>query len=103
MTETTAPYPADMILGQVPVADITRRARNARPQVTLASVIGALFFAAGWGAYKLLSVAWFCVAWMGIAVASGWQTSAGKRATGPTYDELAQDNLRLRREVERLS
>lgn len=60
------------VLGRVPAARISARARDVHPGRVLAAVIAGLLFGAGWAVCKVLSAAWYAVAWCGVAAAEGW-------------------------------
>lgn len=68
------------VLDQVPVARISDRARTVRFSRVAAAVIGGVFFALGWLAYKPFAVAWYVAVWSAMAVAEGWSSSRAGEA-----------------------
>jgi uncharacterized membrane protein YedE/YeeE len=71
---------AAALLNRVPLDQITREARHARPGRSILAVIAGFLFGLGWLLARTLGLAWFAVAWCGTAVKVGWQEGrAGAR------------------------
>ncbi len=85
--------------GQVPVGEITARARSLHPGKALLTVIGSVLFGAGWGIAKTFGAAWLCIAWTWSATEMGWSDARGK---GPSKSSLIEENEQLRMAVRRL-
>ena len=90
------------LLDRVPVGEIGRRARQARPGRTLAALLLGVLFGAGWIAGKLATVAWYGLAWSGSAVQVGWQSARGTLPAEPDIRDVLAENDRLRRMLARL-
>ena len=95
------------ITDRIPVAEISRQARQVRFGHTIVALITGTLFAAGFLVAKLFTVLWLALAWVATSVRLGWQ-QAQTRATMPrlTVQEQADilaENDRLHTEIERLS
>ena len=90
-------------LDRVPVDEITKRARSARPGHVLATVIAGVLFGIAWLIAKLLGVIWFGLAWLYMAADEGWRSARGTGRPAPDVSALQQEIARLRAENARLS
>lgn len=63
------------VLDRVPVGRISERASSVKFSRVLAAVVGGVFFALGWLAYKPFAVAWYAAVWLSMAVAEGWSSA----------------------------
>ena len=87
---------------RIPVDEITRRARRARPGHALATVIGAFFFAIAWLVAKAFGVVWFALAWCYMAADEGWRSARGTGRPAPDVAAMKAEIDRLRMENARL-
>lgn len=66
-------------LDRLAVDDITRQAREIHPARTLLTWVGALLFAVGWLAFKIVAVLWLAGCWSFVAAREGWREAAGAK------------------------
>lgn len=71
------------ILERVPIEEINKQAREVSFTRTLLALLAALLYALGWGAAKLVAVAWLAAAWSATAVRLGWQEARKGGSRGP--------------------
>jgi len=89
-----------VITGRVPVAEISRQARDIRFGRSVLALVTGVLFAAGWALAKLFAVAWLTAAWSTTAVRVGWQHAQAHAK--PSRSAITQENADLLSEVERL-
>lgn len=94
------------LTGRVPLAEVSRRARQIRFGRTMLTLVTGLLFGAGWLAAKVFALAWLALAWGFTSARMGWQ-HAQLRARVPRLSLAEQADLvaeaeRLRAEVARL-
>jgi hypothetical protein len=85
---------------RVPVAEISRQARDVRFGHTVVAVITGVLFGAGWLVAKGFAVTWLAVAWSATAVRLGWQNAHG--TVRPPRQELMRERDDMLAEIERL-
>ena len=90
-------------LDRVPVDEITRRARSARPGHALLTLIGYLIFVPVWCVAKLFRVAWLALAWVYMAADEAWRSAMGTGRPAPDLSALQDEITRLRLELARMS
>lgn len=88
---------------QIPVDEITARARKARPGHALATLVGGFFFVLAWLVAKAFGVVWFALAWCYMACDEGWRSARGTARPGPDLSAMQAEIDRLRAENARLS
>lgn len=71
------------VLTQVPVEDITARARQVQFGRVLLTIIAAILYGVGWVAAKVLGGLWLALAWSVVAIKVGW-TEARAGTRGPS-------------------
>lgn len=97
-----------VIAERVPVAEISRQARQVRFGHTMLAMVTGVLFGAGWLISRLFAIMWLTLAWGATATRLGWQHAQGN--IKPPRAELAREradllaeNDRLRSEVARLN
>ena len=96
-----------VIAERVPVAEISRRAHQARfGRFVLACITGVLF-GGGWLVAKVFAVAWLALAWAFTSVRVGWQhahlAAAMPRMSVEEQADLIAEVEKLRAEVAHLT
>lgn len=61
------------LLDRVPVAAITRQAREVKPLHVLLAVLAGVLFGIGWLAAKAVGAIWFGLVWVAVAIREGWR------------------------------
>jgi hypothetical protein len=72
------------LLERVPVDSITEQARQVKFWRSVATVIAAILFGAGWLVAKAFGVTWFALVWCGCAVREGWRDGRGVKPGQPS-------------------
>jgi hypothetical protein len=71
------------VLDQVPLEDITARARQVEFGRVLLTLIAALLYGVGWLAAKVLGGIWLAFVWSAVAVKVGWTEARKSSTSGP--------------------
>lgn len=69
-------------LDRLAVDRITHQARDVHFGRTLLTLLGSMFFALGWLAFKVAAVLWLACVWCAVAVREGWRTARGVSPDG---------------------
>jgi NAD(P)-dependent dehydrogenase (short-subunit alcohol dehydrogenase family) len=89
-----------IIAERVPVAEVSRQAREVRFGVTVVAAVTGVLFGIGWLIAKLFAVAWLALAWTATAVRLGAQHAQAHQK--PSRALIAQENANLLSEIEHL-
>jgi hypothetical protein len=97
-----------VIADRVPVAEISRQARQVHFGATVLAAFTGVLFGAGWLVSRLFATLWLTMAWGATATRLGWQHAQGnvkppRAEMARELEDLAGENERLRSEVARLS
>lgn len=90
----------NVIADRVPVAEVSRQAREVRFGPAVVAAVTGILFGAGWLVAKLFAVAWLGLAWTATAVRLGAQHAQAHQR--PSRALMAQENVNLMSEVEQL-
>ena len=95
------------ITDRIPVAEISRQARNVRFGHTILAIITGVLFGAGWLIAQAFAALWLVLAWAATSVRLGWQQAqtraAAPRLTVQEQADILAENDRLHAEIERLN
>jgi hypothetical protein len=89
-----------VIAERVPLAEVSRQAREVRFGATVIAAVTGVLFGLGWLIAKLFAVGWLALAWTATAVRLGAQHAQAHQK--PTRTMMAQDNAAMAAEVDQL-